>query len=344
MKKGWYKLSKDTSSCVYLDEKNRVSYGVTRHNPWETDCEANFSFEGWTPLTNEEAYKKLVEVAKDKGVWDVPLEQCLLTDSNGTTPICRPELSVSNRLWSKYGCIMNKGIWAEPLKESKLSSEETLLKEAKEKYPVGTIFDSTGGFENCKITSDSKFRFSSEPQIKIYDSRGDFKGCVYSRGTWATIKKRVVNEKIYTIEDLRTGVVGIKKRDDSEIDEIARLLKLAFPDADVEGYKCVFDEYKLFHSYFSNIGKYTFNNTETNLSIPKGIIWVSIDQIKDNGILSYKGNYRDPETPTKPIKPIKDKKVKTIVSLSEYIPKEYKGDRIPDYSYKKRVKRIISLK
>lgn len=67
-------------------------------------------------------------------------------------------------------------------------TNEELLKEAKRRYPIGTIFNSTGGNTNCKILPNSTYEYDSLRDIAV-KIKGDYIGSVYcsSLEKWAEI-------------------------------------------------------------------------------------------------------------------------------------------------------------
>ncbi len=69
------------------------------------------------------------------------------------------------------------------------SEEKELLEQAKLRYPPGTVFNSTGGWENCVVPQNFKFDCNGDySDIKIVTILADdLIGRIYTKGIWAEI-------------------------------------------------------------------------------------------------------------------------------------------------------------
>lgn len=68
-------------------------------------------------------------------------------------------------------------------------TDEDLLAKAKGDYPVGTKFDSTGGFENCTIRDISVFIIESGSGNLVIQDQRSHMGTLYNKkeARWAKI-------------------------------------------------------------------------------------------------------------------------------------------------------------
>lgn len=85
--------------------------------------------------------------------------------------------------------------------EIKLAKEKIKIVKAKEKYPIGTIYNSTGGYLKLGISAYSVFaidNFNHRGDIIIEDARGNYQGTLWSESlqTWADIIKPCPSIKV----------------------------------------------------------------------------------------------------------------------------------------------------
>lgn len=74
-------------------------------------------------------------------------------------------------------------------------NEEELLAEAKRRYPLDTIFDSLGGYNNVRVREKDLLHWTDDRQeIKVAGEHGENKGVLYRKKgqEWALIKKSAV--------------------------------------------------------------------------------------------------------------------------------------------------------
>jgi len=78
--------------------------------------------------------------------------------------------------------------------------KEELLAKAKRDYPIGTVFDSTGGFKNCKIIENSTYDYIRNG-LQVRNSSGNFIGRLYKEQDqkWAKIITKGKLKETYAI-------------------------------------------------------------------------------------------------------------------------------------------------
>ena len=114
----WYK--KDRYLMVWNGGEFTYGFFEGAYGIWALSIDTNLS-----PATSREVEDALIKEAKRRGVWNVPMIDTAGIDREDIG--CNPFFySGYNRLWSSYGRVFEKGVWATPFVKE-MSIEEISL-------------------------------------------------------------------------------------------------------------------------------------------------------------------------------------------------------------------------